>query len=129
MIATNPATASWRRELNLDASGIWVSLLLLLAIPMTLGLCVAYQFPSATRKIQKPLANLSLVALLAFIVLGLIKERQLLTLGLLPMLAIVIAHNACGLFFGWITSVATVSYTHLDVYKRQPIIFLYNLLI
>ena len=106
MIATNPATASWLRELNLDASGIWVSLLFLLAIPMTLGLCVAYQFPSATRKIQKPLANLSLVALLAFIVLGLIKERQLLTLGLLPMLAIVIAHNACGLFFGWITSVA-----------------------
>ncbi len=65
MIATNPATASWLRELNLDASGIWVSLLFLLAIPMTLGLCVAYQFPSATRKIQKPLANLSLVALLA----------------------------------------------------------------
>mgnify|MGYP002859314414 FL=1 len=106
MIATNPATASWLRELNLDASGIWVSLLFMLAIPMCLGLWVAYQFPAATRKIQKPLANFSLLALLAFIVLGLVKERQLLTLGLLPMLAIVIAHNACGLFFGWVTSVA-----------------------
>ena len=105
MIATNPATASWLRELNLDASGIWVSLLFLLAIPMALGLWVAYQFPAVTAKIQKPLANFSLLALLAFIVLGLIKERQLLTLGLLPMLAIVIVHNASGLFFGWITSV------------------------
>jgi BASS family bile acid:Na+ symporter len=105
MIATNPATASWLRELNLDASGIWVSLLFMLAIPMCLGLWVAYRFPALTAKVQKPLANFSLVALLAFIVLGLVKERQLLTLGLLPMLAIVIAHNASGLFFGWITSV------------------------
>ena len=105
MIATNPATASWLRELNLDASGIWLSLLFLLAIPMLLGLFVAYKIPKTTAKIQKPLANFSLFALLAFIVLGIIKERQLLTLGLLPMLAIVIVHNASGLFFGWITSV------------------------
>ncbi len=105
MIATNPATASWLRELNLDVSGLWISLVLLLAIPMSLGLWVAYQYPKLTEKIQKPLANFSLVALFAFIALGLVKERQLLTLGLLPMLAIVVVHNACGLFFGWITSV------------------------
>jgi BASS family bile acid:Na+ symporter len=105
MIATNPATANWLRELNLDASGIWVSLLFLLGVPMALGLWLASQFPRLTAKIQKPLANFSLLALLAFIVLGLIKERQLLTLGLLPMLAIVIAHNGCGLFLGWITSI------------------------
>jgi len=106
MIASNPATAGWLRELNLDASGIWVSLLVMLAIPMSLGLLFSHQFPSVTARIQKPLANLSLAALMAFIVLGLLKERQLLTLGLLPMLAIVIVHNASGLLFGWLTSVA-----------------------
>lgn len=106
MIATNPATAGWLRELNLDASGIWVSLLVMLAIPMALGLLFSHRFPSLTTRIQKPLANFSLAALLAFIVLGLVKERQLLTLGLLPMLAIVILHNASGLLFGWLTSVA-----------------------
>jgi BASS family bile acid:Na+ symporter len=106
MVASNPATASWLRRLDIDPSGIWVSLLLLLALPMSLGLIVAYRFPALTRRIQKPLANFSLVALLAFIVLGLIKERQLLTLGLLPMLSIVVLHNASGLFFGWATSVA-----------------------
>ena len=57
-----------------------------------------------TARIQKPLANFSLVALLAFIVLGLIKERQLLTLGLLPTLGIVVLHNASGLLFGYLTS-------------------------
>ncbi|RZJ08936.1 MAG: bile acid:sodium symporter family protein [Haliea sp.] len=106
MVASNPATAGWLRELSIDPSGIWISLLLLLAVPMALGLVFSHQLPALTRRIQKPLANFALVALLAFIVLGLIKERQLLTLGLLPTLLIVVLHNASGLFFGWITSVA-----------------------
>jgi BASS family bile acid:Na+ symporter len=106
MVASNPATASWLKTLAIDPSGIWVSLFLLLALPMALGLLAAHRLPALTARIQKPLANFSLVALLAFIVLGLAKERQLLTLGLLPLLGIVIAHNASGLFFGWATSKA-----------------------
>ncbi|MCJ0761720.1 bile acid:sodium symporter family protein [Variovorax terrae] len=104
MVASNPVTASWLRTLSIDASEIWVSLLLLLAVPMALGLLFSHRLPAVTARIQKPLANFSLVALLAFIVLGLVRERQLLTLGLLPMLLIVVLHNASGLFFGWATS-------------------------
>ena len=106
MVASNPATAGWLRTLDIDPSGIWISLLLLLAAPMALGLLVAHHLPALTRRIQKPLGNFALFALLAFIVLGLIRERQLLTFGLLPTLLIVVLHNASGLFFGWITSVA-----------------------
>jgi BASS family bile acid:Na+ symporter len=106
MIATNPATAGWLRTLAIDPSGIWVSLLALLAVPMALGLFVAYRFPALTRRIQKPLANFALFALFAFIAVGLVRERQLLTLGLLPMLAIVILHNASGLLLGWLTAQA-----------------------
>ena len=106
MVASNPETASWLRTLSIDASEIWVSLLILLAIPMALGLAFGHRLPQFTARIQKPLANFSLFALLAFIVIGLIRERQLLTLGLLSTLAIVIVHNASGLFFGWATSKA-----------------------
>jgi BASS family bile acid:Na+ symporter len=106
MVAANPATAGWLRTLAIDPSGIWISLLLLLAVPMALGLLFSHKLPGLTGKIQKPLANFSLVALLAFIVLGLIKERQLLTLGLLPTLGIVVLHNASGLLLGYVTSVA-----------------------
>lgn len=106
MVAANPATAGWLRTLAIDPSGIWISLLLLLAVPMVLGLLFSHKLPALTGKIQKPLANFSLVALLAFIVLGLIKERQLLTLGLLPTLGVVVLHNASGLLFGYLTSVA-----------------------
>jgi BASS family bile acid:Na+ symporter len=106
MVASNPATAGWLRTLAIDPSGIWLSLLALLGLPMALGLTLAHRAPGFTDRIRKPLGQLSLLALLAFIVLGLIRERQLLTLGLLPTLGLVIGHNAFGLLTGWVTSVA-----------------------
>ena len=106
MIATNPATAAWIRDLAIDPSGIWLSLLLLLAVPMSLGLLFSHQLPALTARIRKPLGHFAVIALLLFIVAGLLRERQLLTLGLLPTLLIVVLHNASGLFFGRITSLA-----------------------
>ena len=106
MMAANPETASWLKELSIDASGIWISLFLLLGVPLTLGLLASHRLPQLTERIRKPLGNFSLIALLLFIVAGLIKERQLLTLGLLPTLLIVVLHNASGLFLGWATSMA-----------------------
>lgn len=106
MVASNPNTASWLKVLAIDPSDIWISLVLLLALPMSLGLIVAARFPGFTAKIKKPLANFALFMLLTFIVAGLFKERQLLNFALLPLLLIVVLHNASGLFFGWITSIA-----------------------
>jgi BASS family bile acid:Na+ symporter len=106
MVASNPNTAQWLKVLAIDPSDIWLSLVLLLALPMSLGLVVASRLPALTARIQKPLSNFALFMLLAFIVAGLFKERQLLNMALLPLLLIVVLHNACGLFFGWITSVA-----------------------
>ena len=105
MIASNPETASWLKELSIDSSGISIRLFLPLGLPLSLGLLASHQLPQLTERIRKPLGNFSLIALLLFIVAGLIKERQLLTLGLLPTLLLVVMHNASGLFFGWITSI------------------------
>ncbi len=101
MVSTNPATAGWLRQLDIDASDIWWSLLALLALPMALGLLCSHQAPALTARIRKPLGTFSLVALLLFIVAGLIKERHLLNVQLLPQLLIVVLHNAAGLFLGW----------------------------
>jgi BASS family bile acid:Na+ symporter len=106
MIASNPATASWLRQLEIDPSGIWLSLLFILALPMMLGLLLSHRLPAVTARIQKPLANLSLLALLAFIALGLIRERHLLGPAILPQLLLVVLHNACGLALGALTAVA-----------------------
>jgi len=106
MVATNPATAGWLRQLDIDPSGIWFSLLVLLAVPMVAGMGMAHQWPDLAARVRKPLGRFSLFALFAFIVLGLISQRQLLTLGLLPMMLIVVLHNASGLMFGYLTSQA-----------------------
>jgi len=102
MVSTNPVTASWLRVLAIDASDIWFSLFVLLAVPMTLGLWVAHRFPLLTARIRKPLARFSVGALLLFIALGLVRERHLLTAQILPQLALVIGHNTLGLTLGWL---------------------------
>ncbi len=106
MVSTNPATAGWLRELSIDPSGIWWSLLALLAVPMSLGLWIAHRWVRLAAAIRKPLGNFSLLALLAFIVLGLIKERHLLTAQIAPQLLIVVLHNAAGLALGWAAAAA-----------------------
>jgi BASS family bile acid:Na+ symporter len=106
MVATNPATAGWLRELSIDPSGIWWSLLALLALPMSLGLVVGHRFPTLTARIRKPLGTFSLLALLAFIALGLVRERHLLTAQIVPQFVVVVLHNAAGLTLGWLCALA-----------------------
>ena len=106
MVASNPTTASWLRELSIDPAGIWWSLLALLALPMSLGLFVAHRFPGATARIRRPLARFSVFALLAFITIGMVRERQLLTAQIVPQLAVVVLHNAGGLLLGWLCALA-----------------------
>jgi BASS family bile acid:Na+ symporter len=106
MVSTNPATAAWLRQLNIDASAIWWSLLAVLAVPMALGLLCGRHLPRFTERVRKPLGTFSLVALLAFIVLGLVKERHLLNAQILPQLLIVVLHNAAGLALGWLAATA-----------------------
>jgi BASS family bile acid:Na+ symporter len=106
MVSTNPATAGWLRQLSIDASDIWVSLLALLAVPMVLGMAFAHRFPVATARIRRPLARASVGALLLFIAAGLLRDRHLLTAALLPQLGLVIGHNALGLALGWLGATA-----------------------
>jgi hypothetical protein len=105
MVASNPATAGWLRTLQIDASGIWFSLLVAAGLADGGRAVAVTRVPALALRIRKPLGNFSLIALLAFIVVGVFKERQLLTLALLPTVLIVVLHNACGLLFGYLTAV------------------------
>jgi BASS family bile acid:Na+ symporter len=42
MMAANPATASWMREIAINPNDIWISLALMLAVPMSLGLLLRH---------------------------------------------------------------------------------------
>lgn len=104
MAATNPNTAALLVELAVDQKLLWLNLVAMLGIPMVLGLWLGARRPYIAERLQKPLARLALAMLLVFIVAGLIDQRQLLTLALLPTLALVIAHNAMGLAVGWLSA-------------------------
>jgi bile acid:Na+ symporter, BASS family len=118
MVAANPATAGWLRELQVSPAAIGWSLLFLLAIPMSLGLWMSHRWPVQAARIRKPLARFSLVALGAFIVLGLVRDRALLTADLLPQLAIVVLHNAGGLLLGALCAWAF----RLDTRDRRAVV-------
>ncbi len=106
MVSANPATAGWLRALAIDASDIWFSLFVLLALPMVAGLYVSHHHSGLMLKIRRPLARFSLVALGLFIVLGLVRERHLLNVLLLLPLLLVVLHNASGLLMGWLCASA-----------------------
>ena len=106
MMATNPDTANWMRQLSIDPLDILWSLLGLLALPMALGLLLGHHRPALTAKIRKPLGTFSLIALLAFIAIGLWQQRALLTPNILPQLLIVVLHNGLGLLLGWLCALA-----------------------
>lgn len=106
MIASNPVTAGWLQTLAIDPTGIWWSLLALLALPMAAGLLLHRHRPALAARLRPPLGRFSLIALLAFIVLGVVRERHLLTTQILPQLAVVVLHNAAGLLLGWLAATA-----------------------
>jgi bile acid:Na+ symporter, BASS family len=106
MIASNPVTAAWLTTLEIDPKGIWWSLLALLALPMTAGLLLHRHRPALAARLRGPLGRFSLFALLAFIAIGLVLQRHLLTAQILPQLAVVILHNAGGLLLGWLGATA-----------------------
>jgi BASS family bile acid:Na+ symporter len=106
MMAANPVTADWLRALSLDPSAIWWSLLGLLGLPMTLGLALGRRAPALAARLRKPLARFAFVALLAFIVVGLVRDRHLLTPQILPEFGLVVLHNAAGLLLGALAALA-----------------------
>jgi bile acid:Na+ symporter, BASS family len=104
LVALNPITSTWVRSLALDPKDLIVSLLILLALPMSAALLTRRFLPRLADKIRKPLENVALVALLFFIVGALAGQWAVFVKELGHTLPIVIAHNALGLGLGFLAS-------------------------
>lgn len=102
--AANPETARLLVALAVDQKLLWLNLLAMLGVPMVLGLWLGARRPQLAQRLQKPLGRMALGMLLVFIVAGLVGQRQLLTLALLPTFALVVLHNLLGLGAGWLSA-------------------------
>jgi len=104
MIAANPATASWARSIAVDPSDLWISLVLLLAFPMTLAMLTLRFAPQIAGKVRKPLERVAVMALFVFIAGAVAAQFKLFVIELSRTLPVVIMHNGLGLFLGYVAS-------------------------
>ena len=118
MIGANPQTAAWARSIAVDPKDLVVSLLLLLAIPMTAALVTTHKAPAFAARIRMPLARLAGVALLAFIVLAVAAQWKLFVAELTRTLPLVVFQNALGLGLGYVASLGA----KLSVADRRAVV-------
>ncbi len=102
--AANPETARLLVALAVDQKLLWLNLMAMLGMPMLLGLWLGARQPKMAERLRKPLGRMALAMLFVFIIAGLVGQRQLLTLALLPTFALVVAHNLIGLCVGWLSA-------------------------
>lgn len=104
MVASNPDTADWLRSINVDPRMIWLSLIVILGVPLAIGLTVRHRYPGWAKSISAPLGKLAVGLLFAFIIVAVIKDRELFTMAVTALFGVVIVHNALGLGIGYLTA-------------------------
>ncbi|HEY6965983.1 MAG TPA: bile acid:sodium symporter family protein [Burkholderiales bacterium] len=104
MIAANPDTAAWARSIAVDPKDLVLSLVMLLAVPMSAAMITTTRAPELAARIRKPLARFSAVALAAFILYAASSQFGVFVADLGRTLPIVVLHNGLGLALGWIAS-------------------------
>jgi BASS family bile acid:Na+ symporter len=117
MIAANPETAAWARSIAVDTSELVLSLVLLLALPMSVAMLTSRYAPELAARIRKPLARLAGALLITIIVIAIAARWQLFLIELGRTLPLVILHNGLGLALGWSGSIAA----SLDVKDRRAV--------
>ncbi len=118
MIAANPRTAAWARAIAVDPRDLVVSLVLLLALPMSAALLTSHRAPRLAARLRKLLGRFAVAALLLFIVGAVAAQWKLFLIELTRTLPIVIGHNALGLALGYGASV----FARLKIADRRGVV-------
>ncbi len=101
MIAANPNTAAWAREISADPSDLWKSLVLLLGVPTAAAMALVAKRPRWAARLRQPLERFALVCLGLFIVVAVTTQLKTFVGVLASVLPLVVAHNALGLGLGY----------------------------
>lgn len=94
-------------EIDFNPMNFLVQTLFILAIPILLGMALAWRAPKLAAKLQKPLAKVSGGALILIILVTFYKFRALIPQFGLLIIPLVVVHNACALGLGYFTGLAT----------------------
>jgi BASS family bile acid:Na+ symporter len=105
--------------INFDAVQFLIQTLFILAIPILLGMLVAWKAPKFAARFQGPLAMLGGVGMMVIIIASFYKFRHLIPLVGAVIIPLVIIHNALALALGYTTGLVTRS----DVPTRRALTF------
>jgi bile acid:Na+ symporter, BASS family len=104
MIAANPETAQWSREIAVNPRDMIASLVFLLGVSLIAALLTQRHASAFAQRIRKPLENFALVCLGLFIVAAVAAQFKTFIGALVTVFPVVLAHNALGLSLGYSAS-------------------------
>src|SRR6185503_605073 len=82
MVSTNPVTAAWVRSISVNPLELVVSLVLLLAVPVSAAMLTTRHAPGLAARIRTPLARIAGIALGLFIVVAIAAQWRLFVIEL-----------------------------------------------
>ena len=94
------------KPISIDAYQMFISVLTLLGIPLILGMLFSWKFPQITKKIIKPIQNISVVIFMSFVIIAFVKNYDYFVDYIAWITIIVLLHNALALFTGF--SIASI---------------------
>ncbi len=97
----NPATASILRKVSLDPLDVFMTIFMILGVPLVLGMTLSRIFPNLADTLRKPFRVFSLLVFLVFVALAL-KANWLIFLKVIgAVVFVVFLHNALALTLGY----------------------------
>jgi len=89
------------RPLEIDPLQMFLTVFIVMGIPITLGILFNRFFPGMAKKIIKPIRIFSFLAFIGFIVMAFANNFDHFLNYIPPIFVIVLIHNGLGLFTGW----------------------------
>ncbi len=97
----DPDTRALLSAIAIDPWQMFTTIFLILALPLAAGMWVRSHFETFSARIQRPIRVAGGTVFLGFILIAFYQARAFLTLDILPVLGIVIVHNAMALGLGY----------------------------
>jgi len=99
--AINPETAAMMKSIQVSGMALFFNLFYVLAIPLLIGLTIKSKLPNLATTLHKILKVTSLLALIAFISIAILKNQTAFMSHFQLIFIIVLVHNALALLLGF----------------------------
>jgi BASS family bile acid:Na+ symporter len=91
------------KSIQLNVFELVQSVFIILILPLILGLATSKLWPDGARRISKPLSTLSLLILMAFVVMAIVKNLDSFVDHFWLLLGISVVHNSVGVLVGFLS--------------------------